>query len=338
MLNTMIGSSIFGLPSLIAAHLGKRSPAGYLVAFAGIAVIAACLAEVASQFQEAGGPYLYARSAFGPFVGIQIGWLTWLARISAASAVANLFISYLSTFVPAVKAPLARFVVIVTLLPFLAAMNYRGVSSGNRLSNLFTVTKLGLLAVFVIGGLAVLTLHPAIRVMPANVPASAGDWFDAIILSHIGESRRHRDTSGGLRAAIPWTPRRWVSSGGNFGLHLRVPQREHAAHSARHVRDGATWRVPESFRRDPSAVSHPLYFHRSFCCTADFVFGSRKFSVERDAFRRGSNVHVWLDCRGAPGAEKKATASGALSLARRSALRGACTAVQRGAGHANALG
>src|SRR5260221_1356291 len=182
MLNTMIGSSICGLPSVIAAHLGKRSPAGYLVAFAGIAVIAACLAEVASQFQEAGGPYLYARSDFGPFVGLQIGWLTWLARISAASAVANLFISYLSTFVPAVKAPLARFVVIVTLLSFLAAMNYRGVSSGNRLSNLFTVTKLGLLAVFVIGGLAVLTLHPAIRVMPANVPASAGDWFDAIIL------------------------------------------------------------------------------------------------------------------------------------------------------------
>src|SRR4029077_8000 len=176
MLNTMIGSSIFGLPSLIAAHLGKFSPAGYLVAFAGIAVIAACLAEVASRFQEAGGPYLYARAAFGPFVGIQIGWLTWLARISAASAVANLFISYLSTFVPAVKAPLARFVVIAALLSFLAAMNYRGVSSGNRLSNLFTVTKLGLLSVFVIGGLAALALHPAIRVMPASVPASAGDW------------------------------------------------------------------------------------------------------------------------------------------------------------------
>src|ERR1700676_4563198 len=98
MINTMIGSSIFGLPSLIAAHLGRFSPAGYLVAFAGVAVIAACLAEVASQFQEAGGPYLYARAAFGPFVGIQIGWLTWLARISAASAVANLFLSYLTRF------------------------------------------------------------------------------------------------------------------------------------------------------------------------------------------------------------------------------------------------
>jgi amino acid transporter len=182
MLNTMIGSSIFGLPSLIAAHLGRFSPAGYLVAFAGVAVIAACLAEVASQFQEAGGPYLYARAAFGPFVGIQIGWLTWLARISAASAVANLFISYLTAFVPAVGAPLLRFLVIAALISFLAAMNYRGASSGNQLSNIFTVTKLALLTTFVIGGFAALALHPEIRVMPAGSPALIGDWFDAVIL------------------------------------------------------------------------------------------------------------------------------------------------------------
>src|SRR5882762_8507457 len=54
MVNTMIGASIFGLPALIAARLGKWSPLGFLVAFAGISIIAACLAEVASQFQEAG--------------------------------------------------------------------------------------------------------------------------------------------------------------------------------------------------------------------------------------------------------------------------------------------
>jgi basic amino acid/polyamine antiporter, APA family len=182
MLNTMIGSSIFGLPSLIATHLGRLSSVGYLVAFAGVAVIAACLAEVASQFQEAGGPYLYARAAFGPFVAIQIGWLTWLARIAAASAVANLFISYLAAFVPAVRAPLARFGVIAALLSFLAVMNYRGVSAGNRLSNLFTVSKLALLTAFVVGGLAALALHPGIRVTPTGMPSSAGDWFDAVIL------------------------------------------------------------------------------------------------------------------------------------------------------------
>jgi basic amino acid/polyamine antiporter, APA family len=182
MLNTMIGSSIFGLPSLIAAHLGSVSPAGYLVALAGVAVIAACLAEVASQFQEAGGPYLYARAAFGPFVAIQIGWLTWLSRISAASAVANLFVSYLGAFVPGVNAPFIRVAIIAALLAFLAVMNYRGVSSGNRLSNFFTVTKVGLLAAFIVAGLAALAWHPAIRVVPAAVHVSAADWFDAIIL------------------------------------------------------------------------------------------------------------------------------------------------------------
>jgi hypothetical protein len=51
MVNTMIGASIFGLPALIAARLGKWSPLGFLVAFAGISIIAACMAEVASQFR-----------------------------------------------------------------------------------------------------------------------------------------------------------------------------------------------------------------------------------------------------------------------------------------------
>jgi amino acid transporter len=182
MLNTMIGGSIFGLPSVIAARLGRVSPAAYFVALAGIAVIAACLAEVASYFQEAGGPYLYAREAFGSFTGIQIGWLTWLSRITASAAVANLFIAYLSEFLPGVRAPLVRAPLIVVLISFLALVNYRGVSTGNRLSNFFTITKLVLLAAFAGGGLLALTLNPAIRVNPPDLHPAATDWFEAVIL------------------------------------------------------------------------------------------------------------------------------------------------------------
>ncbi len=53
-ISTTIGASIFGLPALIAARLGRRSPIGFLAAFVGIAIIAACLSEGASQFREAG--------------------------------------------------------------------------------------------------------------------------------------------------------------------------------------------------------------------------------------------------------------------------------------------
>ncbi|MFI5088165.1 MAG: APC family permease [Terriglobales bacterium] len=182
MFNTIIGASVFGVPSLLAARLGALSVPGYLIAAVGVGIIAACLAEVASQFREAGGPYLYARTAFGPFVAIQIGWMMWLSRILATSAVANLFISYLGQFLPAVQSPIPRALVLVVLISFLATVNYRGVTGGTAVSNVFTVAKLGLLAFLIAGGLAALLLHPAIRVTPPAVSPRAADWFDALIL------------------------------------------------------------------------------------------------------------------------------------------------------------
>jgi len=182
MLNTMIGASIFGLPSIIAGYLGKLSPAGYLIAFAGVAVIAACLAEVSSYFQEAGGPYLYTRVAFGRFAAIQIGWLTWLSRITACSGVANLFITYLSSFFPTVTHGWIRGTILTSLIGFLAAVNYRGVSGGNALSNFFTITKVLLLTLFIAGGFMALALHPSVRVTPAAVPLTAANCFQAILL------------------------------------------------------------------------------------------------------------------------------------------------------------
>jgi APA family basic amino acid/polyamine antiporter len=61
MINTIIGSGIFGLPAVVSAHVGRRAPLAYLIAGAGMAIIAGCLSEVASQFHDTGGPYLYAR-------------------------------------------------------------------------------------------------------------------------------------------------------------------------------------------------------------------------------------------------------------------------------------
>src|SRR5258708_10931161 len=131
-----------------------------------MAVMAAWMVEVASEFREAGGPYLYARVAFGRFLAIQNGWLTWLSRIAAVSTVANLFIIYLSEFFPRVRAPLARASVLTILIGFLAIVNYRGVTGGNRLSNFFTLTKAALLGFFGIAGRESLSLHPESRATP----------------------------------------------------------------------------------------------------------------------------------------------------------------------------
>src|SRR5262245_47826561 len=76
--NAIIGSGIFGLPDDVARELGAAAPFAYVLAALGIGVVMGCFAEVASRFTAAGGPYLYARAAFGRLAGIQIGWIAWL--------------------------------------------------------------------------------------------------------------------------------------------------------------------------------------------------------------------------------------------------------------------
>jgi basic amino acid/polyamine antiporter, APA family len=120
----------------------------------GMAVIVACFAEVSSRFAEAGGPYLYARAAFGSFIGIQTGWITWLVRLAASAAAANLFVDYLGEFVPQATSGTPRIVVLTAIVGALLIVNVRGVRAGAQVSNVFTVAKLlPLVALIVSGGI-----------------------------------------------------------------------------------------------------------------------------------------------------------------------------------------
>jgi APA family basic amino acid/polyamine antiporter len=175
--NCIIGSSVFGLPPQIAALVGRQSPWAVLVAGLLVGVIMACFAEVASYFSDAGGPYLYGRTAFGPLIGIQTGWMFWLAQLTAPAANANLFVIYLAEFWPAAVHPLMRLAILTFLIGLLALLNYRGLQTGIRISNIFTVAKLLPLAVVILGGLASLARsHPPQPVLVA----SSGGWLTAL--------------------------------------------------------------------------------------------------------------------------------------------------------------
>lgn len=177
-INSIIGSGIFGLPSTIAGLLGKVSPYAFLLAAAGIGIIMACFAEVASQFRDAGGPYLYARTAFGRFAGLQMGWLAWLVRLTAAAANANLFVDYLAEFWPDATGTVARIILLTLLLGGLAAINYRGVRAGAQTSNFFTIAKLLPLTIFIVAGIILLRGNTADHVAATGT----GDWSKALLL------------------------------------------------------------------------------------------------------------------------------------------------------------
>ena len=176
-INAIIGSGIFGLPMQVAQLLGSAAPIAYLLAAAGMGVIMACFAEVASQFREAGGPYLYARTVFGRFIGIEVGWLAFLVRLASAAANANLFAISLGHFVPAVTTGWPRIVLLTAVLGILCLVNVRGVQSGARLSNFFTVAKILPLLLFVAAGVG----FTAGRFPVGLTAAGANDWFLAAL-------------------------------------------------------------------------------------------------------------------------------------------------------------
>lgn len=151
--NGVIGSAIFGMPSDLARLAGAWSPVVALIAGAGVLTIVLCFAEVASRFQDAGGPYLYARDAFGSFLGFEAGWLTFWIRVTAVAANLNVFVDYLAQLVPAAAGGYARAGVMALVVGVIAAINVAGVRQATWTVDAFTIAKLLPLALLVLLGL-----------------------------------------------------------------------------------------------------------------------------------------------------------------------------------------
>jgi len=152
-INITIGAGILGLPAKLYALAGTYSLGAYLASAAIVTGIILCFAEVSSRFNGAGGPYLYARVAFGPLVGFEVGWLLWLSRLASFAALCNLFVDYAAYFWPAVGAGLGRAALMAGLVAGLTGLNLVGVRLASLVNNLFTVSKLVLLLLFVAVGL-----------------------------------------------------------------------------------------------------------------------------------------------------------------------------------------
>src|SRR5262247_1848208 len=152
-INGTIGAGIFGLPSEAHKLVGSYSVISFIVCALVVGLIVLCSAEVGSRFSETGGPYLYAREAFGPVAGFEVGWLIWLARVTAFAANSNLLIKYLTYFHPGIGAGASRVIAIIVIAVALTAVNVIGVRNAALYSDVFTIGKLIPLALFIGAGL-----------------------------------------------------------------------------------------------------------------------------------------------------------------------------------------
>ncbi len=176
-INTMIGTGIFILPAGVFGLIGTFSLVAFIACAVIIGLIVLCFSEVSSRFQLTGGMYLYAREAFGPEIGFQVGWLYWIVRVATFAANCNAMLAYLGFFVGGVSEGIFRVLIITAVVAGITVVNLLGIRESAIVTNVFTVGKIVPLLIFAAVG--IFFIQPA-NFDFASVPGT--DAFAAAVL------------------------------------------------------------------------------------------------------------------------------------------------------------
>lgn len=152
--NSVIGAGIFIVPGPLA-KLGLASVGVFLLAGILLFPIALSFAHLGRLTDRSGGAYIYAQTAFGPFVGFGVGWITWLTSVFSASTIGSALAIYLGYF----NVELTHYSTEIAVLSivFFGVLNYVGVRAGGGATELLTVLKtiplivLGIWGLFYVG-------------------------------------------------------------------------------------------------------------------------------------------------------------------------------------------
>jgi amino acid transporter len=87
-LNGIIGVGIFFMPNQVAALVpGAAGAAMYALTALALIPVACVYATLGSRFPEDGGPYVWARAAFGPGLGFAVGWIAYVSALFSTAAI-----------------------------------------------------------------------------------------------------------------------------------------------------------------------------------------------------------------------------------------------------------
>jgi APA family basic amino acid/polyamine antiporter len=178
-INAVVGSGVFLLPSESYKLLGPFSlwaPALFAIP---VFILVLCFAEAASHFTEPGGAYLYARTAFGDFIGFETGWMNWIARLTSLASLSNGFVVSLAFLKPELGAGAPRVAIILGTLLILGAIHFVGVRYGAASIYVFTFGKLVPLIGFIVVALIAFRTNP----IPASMtlPGPGTNWNEAAL-------------------------------------------------------------------------------------------------------------------------------------------------------------
>lgn len=149
---SMIGSGAFLLPAALAPF-GAASLVGWGITLTGAVLLALTFARLATRWPQTGGPYVYARNAFGELPGFVIAWSYWISIWCATAAISVAFAGSMGAIFPALTAtPLRAAGCALGALWLCSAVNLGGVREAGRMQLLTTALKL--LPLLLFGGIA----------------------------------------------------------------------------------------------------------------------------------------------------------------------------------------
>ena len=151
--NQVIGAAVFLMPALVASKVGSWSTVAVLAVGGLSMLIALCFAEASSRVEATGGAYLYTRTAFGRFIGFEVGWMMWFTRVASWAGVAYGLTTYLARYWPVLGDGRGRGAFLTVVFAVLTAINIRGIRQSAWVVNTLTIGKLFPLVVFVVAGL-----------------------------------------------------------------------------------------------------------------------------------------------------------------------------------------
>ncbi len=139
-LGTIIGVGIFNLPASLAPY-GPISIVALGLTTIGAICLALMFASLTRRMPADGGPYAYARAAFGNLAGFSNAWLYWVTTWAGNATIAVGWVLYLETFVNPGRSKAISIALTLAGIWVAAAINLRGLAAMGRIQLWTSVLK-----------------------------------------------------------------------------------------------------------------------------------------------------------------------------------------------------
>lgn len=137
---SVIGTGVFGLPSALAAY-GPISLVAFALVTVGALALALAFGALSKRVPGSGGPYLYARDAFGDFGGFLNAWSYWITAWAGNAAIVVAWVGYVEVFWNKDHSTSGSILIAVVGLWVPALVNLSGIRNIGRAQVVTTVLK-----------------------------------------------------------------------------------------------------------------------------------------------------------------------------------------------------